>query len=224
MFESLSDRLQDVFQSIRGEARLTERRSRRRCARSGWRCSKPTSTSRSSRPSSIASAIGPWARTVLKSLTPAQQVVAIVRDEMLALFGDAKGGLPPDLGVAARDSHAGSAGLRQDDHRRGKLARLADAAGAAPDAWCPPTSAGRPPSSSSPCSASRPACASTIRRATGSGGARQRRAGRGEEPRLRHGHRRHRRPAAHRRRADERARRDQGGGRVRPICSTSPTR
>ena len=32
---------------------------------------------------------------VLKSLTPAQQVVRIVRDEMLALFGDTPGGLPP---------------------------------------------------------------------------------------------------------------------------------
>jgi signal recognition particle subunit SRP54 len=32
---------------------------------------------------------------VLKSLTPEQQVVRIVRDEMLALFGDAKGGLAP---------------------------------------------------------------------------------------------------------------------------------
>ena len=34
-------------------------------------------------------------KDVLKSLTPAQQVVAIVRDEMLALFGDSQGGLPP---------------------------------------------------------------------------------------------------------------------------------
>jgi signal recognition particle subunit SRP54 len=32
---------------------------------------------------------------VLKSLTPDQQVIRIVRDEMLALFGDAQGGLPP---------------------------------------------------------------------------------------------------------------------------------
>jgi signal recognition particle subunit SRP54 len=30
---------------------------------------------------------------VLKSLTPGQQVIKIVRDEMLALFGDAEGGL-----------------------------------------------------------------------------------------------------------------------------------
>src|SRR5213079_1151006 len=32
---------------------------------------------------------------VLRSLTPAQQVVKIVRDEMVALFGDAQGGLQP---------------------------------------------------------------------------------------------------------------------------------
>jgi signal recognition particle subunit SRP54 len=35
-------------------------------------------------------------QTVLKSLTPVQQVVKIVRDEMLALFGDAEGGLTKD--------------------------------------------------------------------------------------------------------------------------------
>ena len=33
-------------------------------------------------------------QAVLRSLTPDQQVVRIVRDEMLALFGDAQGGLP----------------------------------------------------------------------------------------------------------------------------------
>jgi signal recognition particle subunit SRP54 len=35
-------------------------------------------------------------QTVLKSLSPVQQVVKIVRDEMLALFGDAEGGLTKD--------------------------------------------------------------------------------------------------------------------------------
>ena len=35
-------------------------------------------------------------QTVLKSLTPVQQVVKIVRDELLALFGDAQGGLTKD--------------------------------------------------------------------------------------------------------------------------------
>src|SRR4029079_17291578 len=33
-------------------------------------------------------------QAVLKSLTPDQQVIRIVRDEMLALFRDAQGGLP----------------------------------------------------------------------------------------------------------------------------------
>jgi signal recognition particle subunit SRP54 len=32
-------------------------------------------------------------QTVLKSLSPAQQVIKIVRDELLALFGDTEGGL-----------------------------------------------------------------------------------------------------------------------------------
>src|ERR1700687_1513856 len=32
---------------------------------------------------------------VVRSLSPSQQVVRIVRDEMVALFGDAKGGLQP---------------------------------------------------------------------------------------------------------------------------------
>src|SRR5882724_13466402 len=32
---------------------------------------------------------------VLRSLSPSQQVVKIVRDEMLALFGTSEGGLPP---------------------------------------------------------------------------------------------------------------------------------
>src|SRR5688572_31022942 len=35
-------------------------------------------------------------QTVLKSLTPVQQVVKIVRDELLALFGEAEGGLTKD--------------------------------------------------------------------------------------------------------------------------------
>jgi len=95
MFESLSTRLQDVFKSLRGEARLTE-----------------TSVDAALREIRLAlleadvnfrvvkafiervrvQAVGD---DVLRSLTPAQQVVRIVRDEMLALFGEAPGGLPP---------------------------------------------------------------------------------------------------------------------------------
>src|SRR6187397_650048 len=95
MFDSLSDRLQGVFRSLRGEARLTEQtveaalREIRMAlleADVNFKVVKAFIDRVRDR------AVG---EDVLKSLTPAQQVVAIVRDEMLALFGDAKGGLPP---------------------------------------------------------------------------------------------------------------------------------
>ena len=65
----------------------TRRRSRARCARSGSRCSRPTSTSRSSRTSSPACASARSAQEVLKSLTPGQQVVKIVHEELTELMG-----------------------------------------------------------------------------------------------------------------------------------------
>ena len=40
-------------------------------------------------------------QAVLKSLTPVQQVVKIVRDELLALFGEVEGGLKKDAPVPA---------------------------------------------------------------------------------------------------------------------------
>jgi len=55
---------------------------------------EPTSTSRSSRPSSIGSGIAPLPGGP-EEPDAAQQVVRIVRDEMLALFGNTAGGLPP---------------------------------------------------------------------------------------------------------------------------------
>ena len=95
MFESLSTRLQDAFRSISGQGRLTEEtvelalREIRMAlleADVNFKVVKAFIDRVRDR------AVG---EDVLKSLTPAQQVVAIVRDEMLALFGDAKGGLPP---------------------------------------------------------------------------------------------------------------------------------
>src|SRR5229473_7889335 len=93
MFESLSTRLQDVFKTLRGEAKLT-----------------PASIEAALREIRLAlleadvnfkvvkafvdrvrdRAMG---QDVLGSLSPSQQVVKIVRDEMVALFGDAEGGL-----------------------------------------------------------------------------------------------------------------------------------
>jgi signal recognition particle subunit SRP54 len=94
MFDSLSTRLQDVFRSIRGEARLTEqtvevalREIRMALLEADVNFKVVKAFIDRVRDKAVD-------QDVLKSLTPAQQVVRIVRDEMLALFGDTQGGLP----------------------------------------------------------------------------------------------------------------------------------
>ena len=84
------------------------------CARSGSRCSRRTSTSRSSRTSSRASASGRSAHEVLESLSAGQQVVKIVNDELVALLsaGDRTFHLSRQPG-RRRDGRP--AGLGQDD-------------------------------------------------------------------------------------------------------------
>ena len=93
MFESLSNRLQDVFRSLRGEVRLTEetveialREIRMALLEADVNFKVVKAFIDRVRDRAVD-------QDVLKSLTPAQQVVRIVRDEMLALFGDAQGGL-----------------------------------------------------------------------------------------------------------------------------------
>src|SRR5579862_4012041 len=95
MFESLSTRLQDVFKTLRGEARLTpegieaalrEIRLALLEADVNFKVVKAFVDRVRDR------AMG---QDVLRSLSPSQQVVKIVRDEMVALFGDTQGGLPP---------------------------------------------------------------------------------------------------------------------------------
>ena len=95
MFDSLSDRLQGVFRSLRGEARLTEetveaalREIRMALLEADVNFKVAKAFIDRVRDKAVD-------KDVLKSLTPAQQVVAIVRDEMLALFGETQGGLPP---------------------------------------------------------------------------------------------------------------------------------
>jgi signal recognition particle subunit SRP54 len=95
MFDSLSNRLQDVFKSLRGDTRLTpeaievalrEIRLALLEADVNFKVVKAFIDRVRDR------AMG---QDVLRSLSPAQQVLKIVRDEMIALFGDAQGGLQP---------------------------------------------------------------------------------------------------------------------------------
>src|SRR6266542_3402702 len=95
MFESLSNRLQDVFRNIRGEGRLTEetvelalREIRMALLEADVNFKVVKAFIDRVRDRAVD-------QEVLKSLTPDQQVVRIVRDEMLALFGETQGGLPP---------------------------------------------------------------------------------------------------------------------------------
>ena len=94
MFDSLGTRLQDVFKTLRGEGRLTpesieaalrEIRLALLEADVNFKVVKAFVDRVRDR------AMG---QDVLRSLSPSQQVVKIVRDEMLALFGDTEGGLP----------------------------------------------------------------------------------------------------------------------------------
>jgi signal recognition particle subunit SRP54 len=94
MFESLSNRLQDVFREIRGQARLTEetvelalREIRMALLEADVNFKVVKAFVDRVRDRAVDQA-------VLRSLTPDQQVVRIVRDEMLALFGNTEGGLP----------------------------------------------------------------------------------------------------------------------------------
>jgi len=101
MFDSLSTRLQDVFKSLRGEGRLTpenieaalrEIRLALLEADVNFKVVKAFVDRVRDRAMDAVTAN----KDVLRGgLGPSQEVVKIVRDEMVALFGDAEGGLQP---------------------------------------------------------------------------------------------------------------------------------
>jgi signal recognition particle subunit SRP54 len=93
MFDSLSSRLQDVFQSLRGEVRLTPEHVEN--ALREIRLALLEADVNFKVVKAFVDRVRDKAtdQEVLKSLSPGQQVTKIVRDELLALFGDAEGGL-----------------------------------------------------------------------------------------------------------------------------------
>jgi signal recognition particle subunit SRP54 len=99
MFESLSTRLQDVFKTLRGESRLTpenievalrEIRLALLEADVNFKVVKAFVDRVRDRAMDAVSN-----KDTLRGLGPSQEVVKIVRDEMVALFGNAEGGLQP---------------------------------------------------------------------------------------------------------------------------------
>src|ERR1700687_4079914 len=95
MFDSLSTRLQDVFKSLRGETRLTPENTE--AALREIRLALLEADVHFKVVKAFIDRVRDRAmeQDVLRSLSPSQQVVKIVRDEMVALFGDAEGGLRP---------------------------------------------------------------------------------------------------------------------------------
>jgi signal recognition particle subunit SRP54 len=96
MFDSLSTRIQGVFQSLQGEVRLTE--DHVETALREIRLALLEADVNFKVVKAFIDRVRDRAmdQTVLKSLTPGQHVIKIVRDELLALFGDAEGGLKKD--------------------------------------------------------------------------------------------------------------------------------
>jgi signal recognition particle subunit SRP54 len=93
MFDALSNRLQDVFRSLKGETRLTPETVE--AALREIRLALLEADVNFKVVKAFIDRVRDRAmdQEVLGSLTPSQQVVKIVRDELIALFGDAKGGL-----------------------------------------------------------------------------------------------------------------------------------
>src|SRR5258705_952426 len=93
MFDSLSNRLQDVFKSLRGQGRLTPENIE--AALREIRLALLEADVNFKVVKAFIDRVRDRAmeNDVLQSLSASQQVVKIVRDEMLALFGDAEGGL-----------------------------------------------------------------------------------------------------------------------------------
>src|SRR5690242_3678708 len=96
MFDSLSTRIQDVFKSLRGEVRLTPEHVE--TALREIRLALLEADVNFKVVKAFIDRVRDQAmdQAVLKSLSPGQQVIKIVRDEMLALFGNTEGGLTKD--------------------------------------------------------------------------------------------------------------------------------
>jgi len=93
MLESLSTRLQETIRTLRGEARLTEPAVEAALREIRLALLEADVNFRVVKAFTDRVRVRAMDQAVLRSLTPAQQVVKIVRDELVALFGEASPGL-----------------------------------------------------------------------------------------------------------------------------------
>src|SRR5688572_1191471 len=96
MFDSLSTRIQGVFQSLRGEVRLTPEQVEEVLREIRLALLEADVNFKVVKAFVDRVRDRAMDQEVLRSLTPAQHVTKIVRDELLALFGETEGGLRKD--------------------------------------------------------------------------------------------------------------------------------
>ena len=144
MFDTLSDRLQDTFTRLRGHGRLSEaqvdaalREVRLALLEADVNFKVVKDFIARVRERSVG-------EEVTRSLTPAQQVVKIVHEELVVTLGERN--VPLQWSPAAADGAADGRppGLGQD-HHRGQAGPLADQPRAASRCWSPATSSARRP-------------------------------------------------------------------------------
>ena len=90
MFESLADRLQGIFRTLSGQGRLSPdniRESLRDVRRALLEADVPVDVARDFVARIESRAVG---EEVLKSLTPGQQVIGVVRDELVKMLGESR--------------------------------------------------------------------------------------------------------------------------------------
>ena len=198
-----------------------------RPARSGSRCSRPTSRCPSCK--EFIAAVRERARSeeVSQALNPAQQIIKIVDEELVTILGGETRRLrfaktPPTVIMLAGLQGSGKTTLA------GKLALLAQGPGPARRCSSRPTSSDPTPSPSCRSSVSAPASRSSPpSRATASATRSTSRARSIEDAdaqAVRRRHRRHRRPPRRRRRPHAAGRRHPRRGRSPTRCSSSSTR
>ena len=223
MFDSLSDRLGATLDGLRGKGRLTE--DDINAAMREIRLALLEADVNFAVVKQFVAAVKERAMgaEVLDSLTPGQQVVKIVHEELTELMGSAGSGLsfsnrPPTVILMAGLQGSGKTTAC------GKLARLlAKQKQNAGDGRLRRLPAGRDPAAADPRQVAAGAgVRARHRRRPGRDGGLGDRAGARPGPGRRH--RRHRRTAAHRRAADGRARAHQGSARSRTTCCSCSTR
>ena len=130
MFDTLTDKLTAVFNRVGSKGRLTDEDIDEALREVRLALLEADVNFRVARDFTAKVKERATGSDVLRGISPGQQVVKLVHDQLVELLGEGNHTLTPGP-VAARHAHArGAAGFRQDDGRRETCAAAAQARGA----------------------------------------------------------------------------------------------